>query len=160
MSTLHTTWGKHQVELTFVMSQDLPKNYTITSTHGFCYYENKIVMVNLDKRGWDFPGGHMEGNETPEMCFAREALEEACIDGTVEMLGYVLVDNRNDPHFNPGKYPEIGCQIYYRMNVENMYDFVQDFESCERELVPIADVGAKHGNWNSIYQEILDTSKQ
>lgn len=29
---------------------------------------------------WSFPGGHMEPGETPELCAAREAMEEAGIE--------------------------------------------------------------------------------
>jgi 8-oxo-dGTP pyrophosphatase MutT (NUDIX family) len=115
-------------------------------------------MVNLDSRGWDIPGGHMEDSETPEECFAREAMEEACISGPARMIGYVLVDNREDPAFDEAtsKYPAVGCQIFYRMDVESMHDFVQDFESNERALFSVEDVPSQHGNWHEVNQAILD----
>lgn len=158
MTTLQTTWGTHPVTLTWVPASAAPEGYTVTSTHGFCFHEDKVVMVNLESRGWDFPGGHMEAGETPEGCFAREAMEEACISGTARILGYILVDNRNDPTHDSSKYPDVGCQVYYRMDVEEFLPFVQDFESSERALFPAEEVPAKHESWNIINQEILNAA--
>jgi 8-oxo-dGTP pyrophosphatase MutT (NUDIX family) len=155
MTTLKTAWGKHPVTLTWVPSAKVPEDYTVTSTHGFCFEDGQVYMVNLDSRGWDFPGGHMEQGETPEECFAREAMEEACIEGDATILGYILVDNREDPHHDPSKYPKIGCQVYYRMDVTKVHDFVQDFESSERAVFTPEEVPNQHDGWNIINQEIL-----
>ena len=39
--------------------------------------ENRKLLVVKNQRGWDFPGGHVEQNETPEAALHREVLEEA-----------------------------------------------------------------------------------
>lgn len=155
MTTTQTRWGGQLVSLTWVESDTPPAGYTITSTHGFCFHDNKVMLVNLDSRGWDFPGGHMEEGETPEECFAREAMEEACIDGRIAMLGYILVDNTLDPDFVPGKYPAVGCQIYYRMDIENIHRFTAEFESSERVLFAPEDVPNWHPRWHEVNQAIL-----
>lgn len=156
MTTLQTTWGSHPVTLTWVPSSEAPAEYTVTSTHGFCFHEDKVTMVNLESRGWDIPGGHMEHGETPEECFAREAMEEACIAGKATMLGYILVDNRNDPAHDSSKYPDVGCQVYYRMDVDTVLPFNQEFEASERAFFPAHQVPEKHDGWNIINQAILD----
>lgn len=156
MKTIKTTWGKHEVALTWVPAKEAPAGVTVTSTHGLCFDDGSVFMVNLESRGWDFPGGHMEEGETPEECFAREAMEEACIAGKASMIGYILVDNREDPAFDASKYPEIGCQIYYRMDVETVHPFNQDFESSERLVCFPESVAEIHGNWNEILDSILE----
>lgn len=157
MTTLQTTWGSHPVTLTWVPASEAPSDYTVTSTHGICFSEGRIAMVNLFlSRGWDFPGGHVEAGETPEECFAREAMEEACISGKNTVLGYILVDNRNDPEHDSSKYPDVGCQVYYRMDVEEVLPFIQDFESSERAFFSASEVPTKHDGWNIINQAILD----
>jgi 8-oxo-dGTP pyrophosphatase MutT (NUDIX family) len=50
---------------------------------------DKLVLVRNEGRGWEFPGGHREGDETCEETAAREAHEEAGARITgVEYLGY------------------------------------------------------------------------
>lgn len=159
MTTLETTWGTHPVTLTWVPATQEPEGYTVTSTHGFCFHDGKVILVDLDTRGWDIPGGHMEEGETPAQCFAREAMEEACIEGEASMLGYVLVDNRNDPTFDASKYPEIGCQIFYRMDVTEMHPWKQEWEASERKAFDPVEVPQNHENWNIIFEEVLKYSQ-
>lgn len=158
MTQLKTHWGKHAVTLEWVKSQTLPKDMTISSAHGFCFYENGIFLVNIDTRGWDLPGGHMEVGETPEECFAREAVEEASIFGSSKLIGYTLVDNREDIYRVPGKYPDIGVQAFFRMDVEKVVTFDNQFESSDRILVYPEEIPDYHAGWNVILEEILEAA--
>ena len=38
--------------------------------------DEEILLVDVLKRGWDLPGGHMEPGETPREALVREMLEE------------------------------------------------------------------------------------
>lgn len=159
MTQVTTIWGNHEVTLEWIGVDELPKNAVITTAHGICFSEpNFVLLVNLDPRGWDFPGGHMEGLETSEECFRREAMEEACISGDVKLIGYVAVDNRNDSLWDSSMYPAIGYQAYYRMDITTFHPFIQDFESSERNSFEIADVKEVHQRWNDLYDAILDTA--
>lgn len=160
MTTLKTNWGKHAVTLTWVEASEPPEGMTVSSTHGFCFLNGKVLLVNLDKRGWDIPGGHTEDGETPEECFAREAMEEACVSGTSRIVGYTLVDNREDVHRIPGKYPDIGVQVFYRMDVDELLPFAADFESTERALVDPDEVSQMHASWNEIFEEVFKVARR
>lgn len=159
MTQVTTTWGKHEVILHWLAIEDLPKDAVITTAHGICFSDPEhILLVNLDTRGWDFPGGHMEGSETPEECFLREAMEEACISGDLTLIGYVAVDNRNDNFWDSSMYPAIGYQAYYRMDITEFHPFLQDFESSERNTFAVSDVKVIHQRWNDLYETILETA--
>jgi 8-oxo-dGTP diphosphatase len=55
----------------------------------FC--SGKLVLVRNKERGWEFPGGHREGDESFEETAVREAYEEARAEITgVECLGAYL----------------------------------------------------------------------
>lgn len=41
-----------------------------------CKYENKWLLTNHKKRGWEFPGGKVENNESLEQAANREVYEE------------------------------------------------------------------------------------
>lgn len=67
MTTIFVNWGQSRVMLTWKASTQLPKRGKITSVHGFCFYEDKLVLVDLKHRGWDIPGGHINLGEEPEL---------------------------------------------------------------------------------------------
>lgn len=60
MATKYVNWGEGKVKLTWNRNNRLPPREQITSVHGFCIKDDKLVLINLRHRGWDFPGGHIE----------------------------------------------------------------------------------------------------
>ena len=76
-TTTYVDWGGARIKLTWRAGNSLPDRRLITSVHGFCFDVAKLLLVDLETRGWDFPGGHIEAGESPEECFKREVMEEA-----------------------------------------------------------------------------------
>lgn len=150
-------WGNSKVKLTWKCDSQLPPRKLITSVHGFCFKEEKILLVNLDHRGWDFPGGHIEEEETSEDCLKREAYEEGYVTGKVFLLGHIIVDHNENPTWDASSnYPKVGYQVFYRMDIERLHDFQAKFESAERTLISPCEITEYYQDWNELYQEILD----
>lgn len=152
----YVKWGEATVKLTWEASESLPDQRLITSVHGFCFYKEELLLVDLNHRGWDFPGGHIEEKETPEACFQREAMEEGYVSGSCELIGFISVDHTENPVWDVnGKYPKIGYQVFYRMDIEKLHPFEAEYESAQRILVPVSEVADYYHDWNELYREIL-----
>ena len=55
-----------------------PESFSEVTKHVIviCEYENNWLLTNHKKRGWEFPGGKVEGSETLEEAAKREVWEE------------------------------------------------------------------------------------
>jgi len=95
LTTTYVNWGESNVKLTWEKNNLLPPDHLITSVHGFCFQEDPLLLVDVNHRGWDFPGGHIEPGESPEDCFKREAQEEGYVEGKYESAQRMFV-NPND----------------------------------------------------------------
>ena len=157
MGSTLVNWGG-EVKLTWVKDTKPPQpSELITSVHGFCFQENKLLLVNLNHRGWDFPGGHIEVGESSEECFCREAMEEGYVEGDSEILGYIIVDHCNNVNWSEeSKYPKLGYQLFYKMNITKVYLFEGNFESSQRIFISPSNVSQLYNGWNNLYQEILE----
>ncbi|MDB5194496.1 MAG: hydrolase [Parcubacteria group bacterium] len=54
----------------------IPEKESISSVFLIATEGSKILAIHND-RGWEIPGGHIEGEETPEEALVREVEEEA-----------------------------------------------------------------------------------
>ncbi|GAQ17890.1 NUDIX hydrolase [Oceanobacillus picturae] len=162
MTTKYVNWGEAQVRLTWNRNtKQLPPREQITSVHGFCFMDDKLLLINLRHRGWDFPGGHIEEEETPEECLKREAYEEAYITGSCSLLGYIVVDHNENPNWDENSpYPLIGYQVFYRLDIDQLHDFKAQYESTERVLINPENIIRYHHGWDDFYQEILNYAMQ
>ncbi|TCS93446.1 NUDIX hydrolase [Hazenella coriacea] len=157
MSNIYVNWGESRVKLTWQNSKQLPERSLITSVHGFCFLDHQLLLVDLKHRGWDFPGGHIDLDETPEECLNREVLEEGSVEGNCELLGFIIVDNSEDPLWNENSpYPKVGYQVFYKMKITQLHPFKAEHESTQRIFINPKNVSSYCQNWNQLYQEILN----
>jgi len=91
------------------------------------------LLVHVDGRGFNFPGGHIEKGETPENAMHRETLKEGYVKGHIHYIGAIEVSHEENPLFNAnGKYPFIGYQMFYRMDVQDCLPFLREHETLSR----------------------------
>ncbi|KAB2440886.1 NUDIX hydrolase [Bacillus luti] len=156
MITLYANYGESKVKLTWKKDCTLPEYEKITSVHGFCFYEDKVLLIEHQKRGWNFPGGHIEEGEIPEECFKREVLEEGYVQGECTLLGYIIVDHHDNPNWNKNSlYPKVGYQPFYRMEINEIHEFRGEYESDNRMFVSVEEITSHYHKWNELYDEIL-----
>ncbi len=130
MYSIQADWGG-TVKLTWDPAIRPPLEL-ITSVHSFCFQDNQLLLVKLNHRGWDFPGGHVEKEETVEQALNRELMEEAYIEGEHKRLGCIIVDHCENMNWNESSpYPKIGYQVFYRTTITHMHPFNAEHESKE-----------------------------
>ncbi|AMQ04822.1 MULTISPECIES: NUDIX hydrolase [Sporosarcina] len=155
MTSTYVDWGGHKLKLTWE-SGFLPERDLITSVHGFCFKDGQLLMVDLDDRGWDFPGGHIEVDETAEVCFRREAMEEGYVTGDCVLLGSIEIDHNENPLWNEhSPYPKVGYQVFYKMDITELHPFEAKYESSRRIFIPFEDVSKYYKGWHATYEKIM-----
>lgn len=155
MAVTYVDWGGHKLRLTW-MQNLMPDSELITSVHAFCFYEGKLLMVNLNDRGWDFPGGHIEADETAEACVCREVMEEAYAVGDCTHLGAIEVNHEENPLWNASSpYPKVGYQVFYRMDIVEFLPFDAGFGSSERKMIRPEEAAHYHKGWQRGFDEIM-----
>ena len=160
MTSTYVDWGGHKLKLTWKIGL-LPERELITSVHGFCFKDGKLLMVDLNDRGWDFPGGHIEAGETAEVCFKREAMEEGYVTGDCVLLGSIEVNHHENPLWNEQSiYPQIGYQVFYKMGITELHPFEAQYESNRRIFISSEDVSKYYNGWHEMYEEILNDARK
>jgi 8-oxo-dGTP diphosphatase len=156
LDSTYVNWGGSRVKLTWQKGDTLPPRNLITSVHGFCFLDEKLLLVKLNHRGWDMTGGHIEPDESPVECFKRETLEEAYVEGNCHLLGWVTVDHSENSTWNENSpYPKVGYQIFYRMEITKAYEFEARYESTDRIFIDPNRVREYYADWHEIYDSIL-----
>jgi 8-oxo-dGTP diphosphatase len=155
--TTYVNWNDARVKLSWQESDQLPPRDLISSVHGFCFLDNKVLLVNLNHRGWDMTGGHIEAGETAEECFKRETMEEAYVAGKCRLLGSIIVDHNENSKWNDkSPYPKVGFQVFYRMDITEIYDFEARYESSDRIFVDLYQVSEYYHDWHELNDHILN----
>ncbi len=131
--TIYEDWNGHNIKLTWLPGDEPPDPALVTSVHGICLHQGLVLAVHVQGRGYNVPGGHVEPGETPDEAFHREALEEGSVKGTIAYLGKMEVSHEENERFDPnGKYPMVGYQLFYRMDVTERLPFNREHECLTR----------------------------
>lgn len=85
------------MEIKFYNTTDEALKYSVI----LAKYRGKYVFVrHRERKTWEFPGGHIELGETPEVAGARELREETgAISFSLESRGYYSVEIGDDKNY-------------------------------------------------------------
>lgn len=121
-------------ETRLVLSNVLPQHKLITSSFVLAFQDNELLLTNLNERGWDIPGGHIELGESPMQAMKRELYEEtgAVIDSP-QVLGHELIRIYKEPENYKYPFPD-SYMVFYCAKIIKLDDFKSTNETKGRGL--------------------------
>ncbi len=93
---------------------------------------SKEMLAIENERGWDIPGGHLEGDETVHEGLVREVLEEGGATFENEKLLAIIESDNQD------KYKDKVMLIYYADNFE-LGEFTPSEDAFSREVIEVEE---------------------
>lgn len=134
---------------TIIYNKNNLKNSDMTEfairTKGLLINDKNEILLGRENNILQFPGGHLEENETFDECLKREILEET---------GIILDDNEFDKYFfkiiyKNKDYPSLGknrmCEIYYYVINTNKLPDITKINLTEAE---------KNNNFEVVYYKL------
>lgn len=127
---------------------DEPTGFPRPAALVFPFYGDRVVLADIETRGWCIPSGHLEPRESAEDAVRRESVEEAGATlGKVAYLGYfVLTDRvtgvvRHAPTFIA--------------SVSSIGQIPDGTESRGAQLANVEDVAALYFAWDALLAAVF-----
>jgi len=116
----------------------------IKVTAGVIADNNKVLITRRAPKenfagGWEFPGGKIEVNETPQDCLVRELKEELNIEVSIGKLCTEVTQDYGNMNINLIAYYCTIVNGKIQMTVHDKYKWVKINDLLKYELLP-ADV--------------------
>ncbi len=115
----------------------------------FTWCDDKVLLCNIEDRGWCIPSGRVEPNESSIEAAIREAREEAgAILEEVLYLGCYRITERGEVRW---------ADVYTAM-VKELVDIPEEFESMGRQLSDLCDLPQIYHLWNPLTEKVFEYS--
>ena len=117
----------------------------------FPWLEDRILLCDIEDRGWCIPSGRVEPNESSREAALREAHEEAgALLGNLQYIGCYRITDRSD----------IRWADVYVARVLELVEMDRNFESRGRRLVHPDELPAIYHLWTPLTEEIFQLSRE
>lgn len=118
---LDVSWLPQPNRAELYVSHELPVRERTTAAFLFLFHEDRLLLTNLNSRGWDIPGGHLESGEGPFDAMKRELYEETgATVSHAELIGYEkILLHAPCPEEYPYPYPD-SYQVFYWGTLESL----------------------------------------
>ncbi len=112
---------------------------------------DRVVLADIDGRGWCIPSGRVEPDETSLEAARREALEEAgAVLGTVDYLGAYHITERR----------EVRWADVYVSDVLDLVEIGMPEESLGMRLATMEELPTIYHMWNELTERVFLHSRE
>ena len=135
----------------FINDYNLQKedlDFSVTRVKAFIVNSKEEILLAENNNTYQFPGGHLDDNETLENCLQREIKEETGINIKIESEPFLKITTYCKDYFDTGKNVESNI-YYYKIFTDDLPNFSEthyddleiqtDFNLCYIRLKDLAD---------------------
>ena len=116
----------------------------------FPWQDEKVLVVNIEDRGWCIPSGRVEPDESSLDAAIREAKEEAgAVLREIHYIGCYRVTQRS----------EVRWVDVFAAHIEGLGEIDPNFESMGRQFVTMEELPAIYHLWNPLTEQVFLHSK-
>lgn len=115
----------------------------------FGLFENRLLLVDIEHRGWSVPGGHIEQGESIEHALRRETWEEAGAH-IQQLIPFGIFEFKNKPNAPVGSI--VPCYIG---DISSFEPLPLGSESRGVMLVPISQIQRFYYMWDPLIQAVF-----
>lgn len=113
----------------------------------FAFFGDRVVLSDIEGRGWSIPSGHILPDETPEAAIRREAMEEAGIVlSQLHPLGVYLLQESNG---------SVWHAPVFLGEVAHLYPLPEGSESRGVLLIPVEAVQEVYHFWDPLVESVF-----
>jgi 8-oxo-dGTP diphosphatase len=117
----------------------------------FPWMDDRVLVADIDGRGWCIPSGRVEPNETSMEAAKREAQEEA---------GGILTDLQYIGCYHISERREVRWADCFVARVEGLCEIGMTEESRGRQLVTLDELPDIYHLWNPLTQRVFEHSRE
>ncbi len=114
----------------------------------FPFYGDRVVLADIENRGWCIPSGHIEPGETAEQAVRREAWEEAGVTlSRVAYIGYFVLTQIGAD--------EVRHAPTFIAEVANFAEVPEGSESRGMQMANVEDVAGLYFSWDALLASVF-----
>ncbi len=139
--------GKINVKILGV-DEDIPLRERVSAVFLIAFENGKILSAR-NERGWDIPGGHLEGQESMMEGLRRESEEEAGVDFENAVPFAVLIPDWTDK-----------VMLFYVTGHFNLGEFVPKEDALERDILEVEDLLERYHGDKDMLRSLIEAAKE
>lgn len=117
----------------------------------FAWLEDRVVICDIEDRGWCIPSGRVEPEEDSLEAAHREAMEEGGVElERVQYIGCYQISERR----------EVRWADCFAARVKNVGEISMKQESREMRLVALEELPALYHLWNPLTEAVFHHSRE